>query len=791
MSNGAGTDRTGVLLRIAAVVALLAAAGAGGLYLGRLSVPAEVRTIRPETDPAKPAPDPDEAAVAYIDPGAPPVFFAPGVPSDGSLDISCAEVAMAAEAGVHQFFVPVAFSWDAPETGERALKVMARVAEAAPRAAMVLSVDLNPPRSWLETHRNGARAGADGTLAYPSVASEAWLREASERLKALAGAVQASPMRKRVMGYMLCALGEGRWMQPPGFDTTGAAVAAFRDWLRKRYVTSSALQTAWADEEAELDTVKPPPHPGKGGLDQVFYELPARQPVVDYLRFISEAGADAIARLVAVVKEAAGDETLALAPYGYSYELKRNDSGHFALGNLLGSDIDGLVSPVSYVDRGLGGAGGPMGPVSSAAYHGIDWYLVDDTRTGVARDAMTGKISRLKGLRAKDVYNVQRRNFAEAVVHGLGLVWSDPQGEGWLHDKAQWEELGALRQVYADLASSGQPAAEAQKRRVPPDEKGGQAAETEEAGAPEDGAEGAREAEAGAEGAVQAHPLRVPAYVESGLALVIDESSRFYQRCNEELNAALIHDARESAIRAGLPLEFCLLQDVVEDFAPPMSVYLFVNAFHLSTENRRRLQDRLARDRACAIWLYAPGYISDEAAVENIRRTVGMHVEQFEGPARAGSAYLLSGSWMNKDEHFGLPVEIAPLFYVDDPEADVLGRYTATEKASIAIRFFESGWTSVFIAEPSLSPKLLREILRILEQHLYFRPRERDFFDACYVNERLFAVHARQHGDRGITMGRFCDAQDLFEPAIGWLEKESFTMPLNKGETRLLELTPL
>ncbi len=762
---------------------LLAGAALAGLYLGRLSVPIEVRTVAEREESPKPAAAPQDAEVSYIDPDAPPLFFSPGIPQDGSLDIPVAEVAMAADAGVHQYFLPVSLTWEGPEHGEGAFRVMQRVAEADPMAAMMLSVDLNPPQAWLEMHRNAARAGEDGALAYPSVCSQAWLEDAAGKLAALVGAVEASAMRGRVMGYVLCALRDGRWMQPAGVDTTGAAAQGFRDWLRRRYVTNTALQAAWGVEDATLDAASLPDVPAEAGLDQVFYVLPSQQPIVDYLRFSSEAVADAIAALVAAVKGATKSDALVLAPYGYSYELKRNDRGHFALGNLLDSDIDGFVSPVSYVDRGLGGAGGPMGPINSAQYHGLSWYLIDDTRTGVGRDPMTGKISRLKGLRAKDVYNVQRRNFALAAVHGLGLVWSDPQGEGWLHDAEQWNEFGTLREVYTYLDAEGGPPHEAEALARPLVE------EFQESPGPEDPEEEA--GEGSIEGAVAPGPPNMPDHVDSGLALVVDESSRFYQRCGSELNTALLHQAREAAIRAGLPLQFCLLQDVVEDFAPPVSVYLFVNAFHLPTEQRRRLHERLARDRACAIWLYAPGYVNGEASVENVARTVGMKVAEFEGATRAGSAYLLSGRWMSQDEHFGLPVEIAPLFYVDDSEADVLGRFTATEKASLAVRFFESGWTSVFIAEPTLSPRLLREILRILEQHLHFRPTGREFFDASYISERLFAVHARQPGDRAISLGRFYDAQDLFDTAIGWLEKESFTMPLNSGETRLLELTPL
>lgn len=151
---------------------------------------------------------------------------------------------------------------------------------------------------------------------------------------------------------------------------------------------------------------------------------------------------------------------------------------------------------------------------------------------------------------------------------------------------------------------------------------------------------------------------------------------------------------------------------------------------------------------------------------------------------------LSGGHWIDANQTFGEARLVAPLFYIDEPEADVLANFQQTEKASVAIRTTEAGWTSVFIAEPVLSPALIREILRILEQPIYYRPGKERYFDTSVVDGRMLAIHAAESGERIVNLGRFYDIQDLFDADMGWQQRESFVLDLHKGETRLLQLTP-
>jgi hypothetical protein len=286
-------------------------------------------------------------------------------------------------------------------------------------------------------------------------------------------------------------------------------------------------------------------------------------------------------------------------------------------------------------------------------------------------------------------------------------------------------------------------------------------------------------------------PDATESIAQTGVNIVVDEESRFFQKCDTKLNALVLNGGRDSALRSAVKTRFLLLSDVIEGSAPPAPVYLFLNAFHITAADRTKLHDRLKREKACALWLYAPGYFDETASPENIAATVGMTVKAFDKPAQTGSLFLIPGQYLAERASIGQNELLKPLFYIEDSEADVLAQYADSGKSSIAVKSQPSGWTSVFVAEPGITPALLSELLRILEQPSYIQPGENNFFDALFAGNGLLAIHANQAGKRAVNLGNFYDIQDLFDSNIGWVQKDGFLLPLRIGETRLFSLKPM
>ncbi len=785
-----------VILRLAGVVVFLALAGLLGMMLGRWTAP-DFAPLAPVAEkPSSPPPAPTmEAEETVTEETPPPVFFGIGAIPEGNLPLILDQVAMARDAGVHRYVFPVPFPWSGPRELEESLRLVEAVINTDPQAAFLLKLNLNPPEEWLATHPEDRMVVGGESRPYATPASRAWIEETGKVLAAVVAGMELSPHNNRVLGYLLTALGEERWYNKGGFDQSPANLRAFRQWLRRNYRDETALRKAWNDPNVAFDAVAIPRKPDPAPAESVFLSLPQMQPVADYQRYTSEITADAIAIFAALVRSVAETPVNILVPYGYAFELANNDAGHFALGVLLSSEVDGFVSPVSAIDRGVGGAGGMMGPVDTVRYHGKSWMLLDDTRTGVAWDAAAGKAARMKGLVLEDVFNVQRRNFAAALVHRMGIAFTDPLGEGWLHDAEIWNRIGQMREIYAQT----------QKEEdvsfgpfVPPDFE----AHAEDATPLSADDMPLPDSDQGTSDVQEEHPEDDDEYdVEdndvkmldawfdrpSGLMVVVDEMSRFYQQGEPRLNEILLCAARDAAVRAALPLQFCLLQDVLDDIADPMPVYLFLNAFRLTDPERERLHARLAREHATAIWLYAPGYISGTADAAHVAKTVGMKVGVFDGPARTGSLFVLQGRGMREGEEFGNALEIQPLFFIQDSDADVLARYRQADRASVAMRQTDGGWTSVFCADPNLTPELLREILSLLDQHLYLPTGGP--VDAVHAGGRLIAVHARGAGDRMVALNGLFNVTDLFDPATGWVNRDGFVFGMKNGETRLFQLS--
>ncbi len=742
MSETGKSDNRILYNRILLLLGLMALAGAAGWWMGKWSVPEEAPAVprTAESAPEKPGGDtPGEQAAK--EEKHPPVYLHVRLDTDADWAVALQEAAMAAEAGVHQYLVPVELAWTEGEQVDDPAARLKRFVEVDPKASFLLKLNLNPSAQWLQAHPADTMVSDNPAQPCVSAASQQWIEDAKIALTGMMEKLEGSEVSRRLSGYVPCALLEGQWQLPAGFDRSEVNRQGFRDWLIRRYQSDEGLQQAWGLPGATGAAVEIPAPADPNDCARVFLELPSELPLSDFLRYSSDSVADALASVASHLAGTSVINPLILAPYGYEFELASNAAGHFALGSLLESDIDGFLSPVSYLDRGLGGAGAFMGPVHSLTDRGKRWFVVDDTRTGMARDEATGQIARVKGVRAGDIFDVQRRNFAAALVHGLGMVWSDPLAEGWLLDREQWAQFGKMREIYA--------------------------------------------------GHMPAPPGAVSQAELTGVTVVVDENSRFVQRCDVRLNTPLLAGGRDAAVRAGTQVRFVLFQDLIDDIAPPTPVYLFLNLFQLDADSRRRLHDRLARDRAAAVWLYAPGYVDAAGSVDNVSATTGMTVKMFDQPAETGTTFGITGQFIPENAVIGQIQAMAPLFYVEDENADILGKYKSSGKGSIAIKPQESGWTSVYVAEPAMTPALFCEILRILEQPMYAPPAEVNYYDATYAAPGLLAVHGSEAGKRTVTLGQYYDTQDLFDPAIGWVQKDGFMLPLRTGETRLFTMKPI
>jgi len=668
-----------------------------------------------------------------------PVYYHVGIESPEQWPQVVDGLTMARDNGVRHYILPVRFTWEENNAPFPIAPIIEQLLKLDPAAAYILQLDLNPTAAWLQANPDEMVKYNGEAARYPSPESAPWREMVAQGFTALVKEISAAKLRPKWEGVIFNAMDEGLWRFAKQFDRSPANSKAFLAWLKTRYENVEILEAKWQVNIGKTDSITIPPEPESANSMQVFFPLPNGHRQVDFLRYTSESVANTIKGFTRSFKDLTQSKVKVFAPYGFNLELTYNAAGHFAQEGLLDGPLDGIIAPVSFANRGLGATGGMVGPLQSARVREKLWLIVDDTRTGLQRDPHTGEVTRMEGLRASDVQHLQERNFAMALLNGMGLVWSDPRGEGRFVDEEQWGVFKRMHQEY-----------QAVWRKA---------------------------------GGTPLVPL-----TQAGVVVVVDDESRFYQQCDVILNERLLLQARDAVLMAGVNAQFCLLDDVLYGMAPKAPVYLFLNAFALSDEKRKLLQDHLAQTKASAIWMYAPGYINSNAAVENVSQLTGMTVKAFDGGGSSGSMYRIAGPWLTQDEPIGETLKWNPLFFIEDEDADTLATYQGNNKPSIAMRLQDAGWMSVFIADPHLSSDLFREIMRILEQPVYFRPGNEETDCVMYAHPDYIAVHASKPGEKTVDFGRQADIADVFDDAAGWQQKRSIGLPLKVGETRVLKL---
>ena len=732
------------MTRVKIALAGLVLAGALGLAAG-LGVLA-ARWSVPEDLPQVPGTAVDTVASAAPTGGKPAVEADPDAPllclripgtSAEVWPVAAEEIRLAAAAGIHQYMLPVSLRWEGAPDPPDPIGVIGQVTALDPDGVFLLEVDVNPPPAWLSANPAEAMVGTADPLALPSAASQTWINAAKDGLTALLGAVEGSAVSPRILGYVLCGLQDHRWRLPNGFDRSEVNRQGFRDWLVRQYQTETRIAQVWQMPGFDVSGVSIPAPPDAATRDGVFLVFPQDRPLSDFLRYSSDSVADALAALVAHTRQVSLISPLILAPYGYTLEEADAMSGHFALGALLHSDLGGIVAPLAQGDRGLGGAGHLAAPAQSLTDRGLRYIVVDDIRSGMERNAETGTFERDKGIRLEDILDVRRRNFAQTLVYGLGLAWSDPLARGWLADADQWQELGRLNGIYRQL---------------------------------------------------RPRPVTPPTEPQPGITLVVSERASFVVRGSVSVYAKTVAASRDAVYRCGAPARTVLLQDMFEEVNTPTPVYLFANAFRLTQSERRVLRARLAREGACAIWLYAPGYFDElGSATAGITEITGIRVAD-AGPGGTAARYALDGTYLKQGSTWGDAEPWAPRFAVDDLDADALAHYADGGKVCVAVKPQPDGWTSILIVTPEITAALLAELLSILEQPILVQAEDGISFDTVYASENLLAVHAGASGRRTVNLGRFADTRDLLDDTFSWSRKDTFPLQVRLGETRLLQI---
>lgn len=432
-------------------------------------------------------------------------------------------------------------------------------AAAAPEARFILSLDLVPPRWFLEAHPDEAIAYASGAkpvydgdeLTTPSLrasyASPLWKEMAGKALGAFVSRLSRSLPAKRIVawhiGYGLYTEWHMYGMPREMPDVSRPMQEAFSQFLRERYATDTALQEAWKDPSVTLATARiPSPEQRLLRKDgQVFVPGMDRR-VIDFGECMGRENMRCQYFFNRIVRQAS-PRNLPIGNYsGYFFGVNYPSSA-WTLNQpdiLNGEEVDFQCAPYCYAYRKTGNSGLPRGVLDSYPLHGKTAILESDARPHTSSSSTDRAATTQEETDGQLV-----RDFCNAMVHGAALWYYDFDA-GWYdtpHTLSLFAKLRSLWEQYPDVSRVSEVCLACDF------------------------------------GSVTFHTSEV-------------NPNRFTARLVGELGERMRH--------LGVPFDTLLTEDLALPSTRPYKVYVFPNLLHLTGE-KQRLVDRLLEQGAYVV----------------------------------------------------------------------------------------------------------------------------------------------------------------------------------------------
>lgn len=625
-----------------------------------------------------------------------------------------------------------------------------------PQAYLVLNVPLdsvyNPgwkdwntqnPDELVKDEKGNTRIGGyhGANIQAPSYSSRVWMDDATESWRALIRQIRSSTIGERVIGYVPISGISWEWFywgaQSREFvDYSRPATQQFQDWVRAKYGDLAKTNAAWKRKYATYEAIQIPTKEERLVSDQLTFLDPQKsQRLIDFREFLSAVVSADVLEFCRVVKEESKGESLVGTYYGYNMQVisayLAQHTGHMALHKVLQSpDIDFLMSPSRYQDRGIGGGSGFMMTVDSIKLHG-KYYIDQADIRAVNATGPSGQIGRLDTLAESAA--VLEREFANSVTSGVAVQWYD-FGNGWISADARlMEVVGHLQKIEADL------------QKIP----------------------------------------RKTMDSSHNIAVIVDEKSTFYTGTSSDIHASTVAAQIDNLHRSGVGFDSYVLDDIEK--IPDYKAYLFLNTFRITPEQQSFIDEKLKRDGKVLTWIFAPGVI-DERTLDFSRAEritgfeLGLKIEALPLRVQMQPSDNPIMRFVSGEGSYGSDQKEGPVLFAKNGQS--LGQVAGTEDSGLAVKKF-ADWTSVFSLAPNLPPSLLRGIAASAGLPVY------NAFDGdvTYVGDRLFAVHTYGGGRRTFTVpAKDGVVRELLHGKEAKIQNGSFSFELPEKSTSLFLL---
>lgn len=576
--------------------------------------------------------------------------------------------------------------YDFPKIEARLQKII----EANPNAKILVRCKMNVPQWWLKQYPGELGTSAEGkNSVQPSLASDRWLVDCSQMLYDVTRHLENSRYARNIAGYVIAGGETSEWFwwgwSEGKFDYSQVAVNAFRQWLSRKYSTDKKLQEAWNDPKVTLKTAKIPSvaERRETGKDKVFTPTAIRGKIVDYRRFMSDTTVNSLIYGVKRVREALSNRKLIGTFYGYSMYMDQESLANLGFQNLKEvlecKDVDFICAPMTYVARRGGEAGNFICEYSaSLRMHGKLYWDEADMRTHLCNTPVNCKTTT-----PDEPSEVNWRTFGNSLVQATNIWWFLIAGNAVFHSERIMNEISQMS-------------------------------------------------------AIEREVLAVPRKRTAQVAVICDEQSMEYAPGSPFLDQ-YVSRTMEIMPKIGTPFDTYLLSDLESANMPDYKLYIFLNAYYITKKQRTMIHRKLAKNYAAALWIFAPGYLSEE------------------GDSTQSMKCLTGLSFM----------------------ADFSTPYLSFIANRPSIR---TAWGTSYYSYKPVSPEKIRQICREQKIHLYL-----DSEDIFRGNNDFVMIHAAKQGIKTLTFPQNIILKDLKNGNFS--QKSScFRFFLRHGETALFQV---
>ena len=652
-----------------------------------------------------------------------------------------------------------------------------------PEVYVMVGFDLRAHIDWIRSNHDALMLNRDGKIVIdsyskfglPSMGSEKYYAEAEAFLDYALDFFSKQPYAGRLIGYHPWActrldafqggIEDNNMVGDRGRILIGDyhpdAVAKFREFLRKKYGNDvRRLRDAWKRgpeltfENAMIDKMNLAAEDVPSG---VFRDPVRSRPEIDYAEFFPTMIGNFHKRLAAHIKRKTGGRALVMLHYGALLSDlritqpsgRRFQSNNFDIADMLEDDnIDMYVQAMPYETRNAGQIPFLFQPVASIALHNR-LYLADyDIRTYTAGGLLYGKH---RSARESEV--IVQRDLASLLVRNAGAWISDMSQENY----RGWSESGRAW-------FTGKPVVKAMRDTLN----------------------------------VFQSKQSEPFHSAAEIAVVVSSTTPKYE---DILNAATIYrNLIVKMLQEELPLVAAphdvILQSDLAKTDRKYKLYLFLNAYHLSPEERGAIE-ALKSDGRTLCFFYAPGYVTEEGfSVKSSSDLLGFPLEvrgkpermvmrlKTDSPLSAGQGGRILEAKGYGPSVAGLHPEIlTPTFQIAGGDVAVCGEWPDGTPALAAGDF--GTHKIIYSAVPFFNRELLCSAARYAGVHLYCEEPV-----LMTMNRNIMILHNGYEKKRRlrIILPSAANVLDAFTGERVAEKTNSFEILLKKPDTRILRL---